>query len=100
MCSSVGLAILAFGLVLAHARPVFPAPAPANSRKLAGSSQSQAPQPDPWTTQQTVEPAALAKEITGPASGRPVVVCVSPHALYLGGHIPGAVYQGPGFNAE
>jgi len=26
-------------------------------------------------------------------------VSVSPHALYLGGHIPGAVYEGPGFSA-
>lgn len=97
---AVGLIILTGGLALSHARPALSAPKRANGQDLAGAKQAQPPQPDPWTSQQTVEPAALAKEITGPPSGRPVVVCVSPHALYLGGHIPGAVYEGPGFNAQ
>ncbi|MGA3293233.1 MAG: rhodanese-like domain-containing protein [Candidatus Acidiferrales bacterium] len=51
----------------------------------------------PWTAAQTVQPAELAKEL-GDTKGaeKPTVVCVAPHVLYLGGHIPGALYHGPG----
>jgi thiosulfate/3-mercaptopyruvate sulfurtransferase len=52
---------------------------------------------DPWATAQTVQPAALAKELSdAKAADKPTVVCVAPHALYLGGHISGALYHGPG----
>jgi thiosulfate/3-mercaptopyruvate sulfurtransferase len=56
---------------------------------------------DPWTAAQTVQPAALAKELAGsnPAD-KPTVVCVAPHALYLGGHIAGALYHGAGNTPE
>jgi Rhodanese-like domain len=47
-----------------------------------------------------VDAATLVKEISGPANVRPTIVSVSPHALYLGGHIPGAIYEGPGFSAQ
>ena len=41
---------------------------------------------DPWTPEQTVQPAALAKELAdSKPADKPVVVCVAPHALYLGG---------------
>lgn len=66
--------------------------------QAAAQGRSQAQQ-DPWTAAQTVDPATLVREISGPANQRPTIVSVSPHALYLGGHIPGAVYKGPGFSA-
>jgi thiosulfate/3-mercaptopyruvate sulfurtransferase len=56
---------------------------------------------DPWTPEQTVQPAALAKELAdSKPADKPVVVCVAPHALYLGGHIPGALYHGAGSTPE
>jgi thiosulfate/3-mercaptopyruvate sulfurtransferase len=68
--------------------------------QASGAKGAQAAQADPWTSDQTVDPATLAKEISGPPSQRPTIVSVSPHALYLGGHIPGAMYQGPGFSSQ
>jgi thiosulfate/3-mercaptopyruvate sulfurtransferase len=88
------------GIALTQPRSAFSQSAKANGDQSAGTKRTQAAQPDPWATDQTVDAAALVKEISGPASGRPVVVSVSPHALYLGGHVPGAVYQGPGFDAQ
>jgi hypothetical protein len=58
-------------------------------------------QTDPWTAAQTVQPAALAKELAdSKTADKPTVVCVAPHALYLGGHIPGALYHGAGSTPE
>jgi hypothetical protein len=91
---------LVCGIALTHPQPAFSQSAKANGDQSAGTKRTQAAQPDPWTSDQTVDAATLVKEISGPASGRPVVVSVSPHALYLGGHIPGAIYQGPGFSAQ
>jgi len=56
---------------------------------------------DPWTPAQTVQPAAFAKELTDakPAE-KPTVVCVAPHTMYIGGHIPGALFHGPGAKPE
>lgn len=56
---------------------------------------------DPWTAAQTVEPSALVKELAaGSDANRPTVVCVAPHFLFEGGHIPGAVYHGPGSSPQ
>lgn len=56
---------------------------------------------DPWTATQTVEPPALVKELaSGAAAKRPTVVCVAPRFLFEGGHIPGAVYHGPGSSPQ
>jgi thiosulfate/3-mercaptopyruvate sulfurtransferase len=56
---------------------------------------------DPWTAAQTVQPAALTKEL---ADAKPAdkltIVCVAPHAMYIGGHITGALYHGPGGKPE
>jgi len=56
---------------------------------------------DPWTAAQTVQPGDVAKEL-GDAKGanKPTVVCVAPHVLYEGGHIPGALFHGPGSTAQ
>lgn len=96
----LGLVCMAGGIALLQPRAVLARPAQAGAQGRASAKQVQTAQPDPWTREQTVDPATLAKEISGPRSSRPVVVSVSPHALYLGGHIPGAVFQGPGFNAQ
>jgi thiosulfate/3-mercaptopyruvate sulfurtransferase len=56
---------------------------------------------DPWTAAQTVQPADLAKELAGAkGAGKPTIVCVAPHALYEGGHIPGALFHGAGSTAQ
>jgi len=54
---------------------------------------TQSTKQDPWTIAQTVEPAALVKELA--SSNKPVVACVAPRFLYEGGHIPGASFHGP-----
>jgi hypothetical protein len=59
------------------------------------------PSSDPWTADQTVQPSDLVKELGDPQQAkRPTIVCVAPHVLYAGGHIPGALYDGPGMNAQ
>jgi hypothetical protein len=93
------------GIAAFSAARMLSAPRLGSSRSAAtiaaqsSTAKPQAQRPDPWTSDQTVDPATLVKEISGPANQRPTVVSVSPHALYLGGHIPGAVYEGPGFSA-
>jgi rhodanese-related sulfurtransferase len=50
---------------------------------------------DPWSGSQTVEPAALAKELSATnRSARPAVVCVGFRPLYQGAHISGAFFHG------
>jgi len=50
---------------------------------------------DPWSSAQTVQPADLAKEISAPAHpNEPVVVCAGFRPLYLGAHIPHALFHG------
>jgi hypothetical protein len=88
------------GIALMHPRSAFSQSVKVNGDQSTSAKRTQTAQPDPWTSDQAVDAATLVKEISGPASGRPVVVSVSPHALYLGGHIPGAVFQGPGFDAH
>jgi thiosulfate/3-mercaptopyruvate sulfurtransferase len=69
-------------------------------RGRAASAQANT-QSDPWTAAQTVQPAELVKELgDAKAAVKPTVVSVGPHALYSGGHIPGALYHGPGSTAE
>jgi hypothetical protein len=68
-------------------------PSSAPSRQAA-----QSPKSEPWTTAQAVEPHALAKELS--SGNKPTVVCVAPHFLYEGGHIPGASFHGPGSTSQ
>jgi 3-mercaptopyruvate sulfurtransferase SseA len=93
------MCLLAAG-ALAHSGDLTARPAQVKAQQSSESKQTQAPQSDPWTAAQTVDPATLAKEISGPANSRPTVVSVSPHIIYATGHIPGAVFQGPGNSAE
>jgi hypothetical protein len=58
---------------------------------------TQAQQPiasDPWTTEQTVQPADLVRELSGAKDNKPTVVYVGFRTLFLGGHIPGATFHG------
>jgi hypothetical protein len=51
---------------------------------------------DPWTAAQTVMPASFAAELQQEKGPHALVIYVGVRALYNGGHIPGAVYRGPG----
>jgi len=95
------VALLAIFVIARTARLLVHPPHSVDARATAlavpQSNPAPAPPSDPWTAAQTVQPAALAREIADPNSAkRPIVVCVAPHVLYSGGHIPGALYHGPG----
>jgi hypothetical protein len=51
---------------------------------------------DPWTAAQTVQPAQLVIELQQEKDPHVLVIYVGVKTLYNGGHIPGAVYYGPG----
>ena len=53
------------------------------------------PQTNPWKSSQVVEPARLAKMVSGKSAVKPVVVCVGFDFLFKGAHVPGASYAGP-----
>ena len=57
--------------------------------------------PDPWAAEQTISPAAFAKELADSKAGdRPTIVCVGFRNFYEGAHIPGASYHGPASTAD
>ena len=86
---------LCAGLVFAMTIAIAPLPA-RDAAHRAGAAQDAAS----WTPQETVEPAALVKELSRPPSRRPTVVCVGFRTLYEGAHVPGASFHGPAMNAE
>ncbi|HSC45973.1 MAG TPA: rhodanese-like domain-containing protein [Candidatus Acidoferrum sp.] len=51
---------------------------------------------EPWTAAQTVQPAQFAMELQQEKDPSPTVIYVGVKTLYAGGHIPGAVFYGPG----
>ena len=55
---------------------------------------------DPWTTEQTIQAGQFAKELQQENGPHPVVIYVGVRTLYNGGHIPGAVYYGPGSSEQ
>lgn len=55
---------------------------------------------DPWTPGETVEPARFADELKQEKDPYPTVIYVGAKTLYAGGHIPGAVYRGPGATGQ
>jgi len=57
-------------------------------------------QANPWKNSQVVEPAELAKIVSGRSGGKPVVVCVGFEFLFKGAHVPGAQFAGPASEAE
>ena len=54
---------------------------------------------DPWTTTQTVQPAQLVAELQD-KNQHPLIIYVGVRTLFAGGHIPGAVYFGPGSSEQ
>jgi len=56
-------------------------------------------EPDPWTPQQTVQPADLAKELEN-SKPAPTVVFVGFKRLYTAGHIKAAQYHGTAGSEE
>lgn len=54
---------------------------------------------DPWTKDQTVQPADLARELEN-TKAAPTVIFVGFQRLYTAGHIKGAVYHGTAGNPE
>jgi len=67
----------------------------AASSIFAARSLRAAPE-DPWTAKQTVQAADFAKELQQEKDPYPTVIYVGVKTLYEGGHIPGAVFYGPG----
>jgi len=51
---------------------------------------------DPWTPAETVQPARFAEELAQEKDPFPTTIYVGVKTLYVGGHIPGAVFHGPG----
>jgi thiosulfate/3-mercaptopyruvate sulfurtransferase len=88
-------------IVLLYGLSLLLVAAVATSAALSSLAAAEGAPTDPWTAAQTVQPADLAKELTdAKGAGKPTVVCVAPHALYEGGHIPGALFHGPGSSAQ
>lgn len=70
----------------------------AATHQAAGTAESvkHDDQPPPWTLAQSVDAAALAKELAdSKAANQPRIVCVGFHTLYDGAHIAGATFHGP-----
>jgi thiosulfate/3-mercaptopyruvate sulfurtransferase len=55
---------------------------------------------DPWTSVQTVQPGQLVAELQHEKDPHVQVIYVGPRTLYSGGHIPGAVFYGPGSSEQ
>jgi len=73
---------------VAHQAPKSPEPAKASANADD--------QPAPWTQAQSVDAAALAKELAdSKPANQPKIVCVGFHTLYNGAHIAGASFHGP-----
>jgi thiosulfate/3-mercaptopyruvate sulfurtransferase len=53
-----------------------------------------------WTSAQTVQPADLAAEFKSGKKPSLIVIQVGVRTLFLGAHIPGAVFHGPASSAE
>ena len=49
---------------------------------------------DPWPASQTMQPAELAKTLIDKYLSAPTVVFVGFRSLYVGGHVPDAVFHG------
>lgn len=49
---------------------------------------------DPWSASETMQPLTLVKILTDKYSSVPTVVYVGFHSLYVGGHVPDAVFHG------
>ena len=71
-----------------------------NPRSASASAVSPAVTAPKWKDARQISPSELAKKLSGPAAGRPVVLQVGFKVLYEGGHVPGAIFAGPASTAE
>jgi thiosulfate/3-mercaptopyruvate sulfurtransferase len=63
---------------------------------LHGAKSPAATSPDPWTSAQVVEPAALVNELASSQNAnKPIVVCVGFRTYFKNAHVPGAFLHGP-----
>ena len=88
------LAIITAALALGASTPL------CRSGQSNQTGQAEAPSSVPWQVNQVLQPEALAKTLSSPAAGKPLVICVGFRILYEGGHIVGAKFAGPASNAE
>ncbi len=92
----VGAVVIAAGIGLAARSQGLMAFAGATGGGASsGDPAAQAAAGEPWRTDQVIEPAALAKELSGSGPEKVTVLYVGYPLLYAGGHIPGARYLGP-----
>ena len=70
-----------------------------NSYGVTGASNPPVEATDPWTANDLIDPAALAKTLASPAGEKPTVLCVGVVRLFRGAHIVGAQFAGPGSTA-
>jgi thiosulfate/3-mercaptopyruvate sulfurtransferase len=77
-------------------RAAFMRAAATHQAAAAPESVKRADEPPPWTLAQSVDAAALAKELAdSKPANQPKIVCVGFHTLYNGAHIAGATFHGP-----
>jgi len=67
---------------------------------ISGGRSADAAVSDPWTAAQTVQPSDLVAELRQEKDSSPTLIYVGVKTLYAGGHIPGAVFYGPGSTAQ
>jgi thiosulfate/3-mercaptopyruvate sulfurtransferase len=88
LCAAIALA----ALLPAAFEYLSPRRAAAEAQSAAPASQAQS---DPWSASQTIHPSDLIKELgESKSTAKPVVVCVGFRPLYMGAHVPGAVFHG------
>ena len=94
--SFLGIAVFLAAMILAAA--YFSAPTGAGQSRIAALPVTS----DPWSASQTIEPSDLVKELglsegepgQSKSAAKPIVVCVGFRPLYMGAHVPGAVFHG------
>jgi thiosulfate/3-mercaptopyruvate sulfurtransferase len=90
----VGAALTVF-VAAAAALALRGAPTALVNRSIA--EQTQSPDPD-IPASKTIQPQELSRQLA--SNAKPIVVCVAPHFLYEGAHVPGAVFHGPGASPD
>ena len=95
--SFLGIAMFLSAMILAAG--YFSAPPTGAGQSMIAASPVTS---DPWSASQTIEPSDLVKELglskgqpgESKSGAKPIVVCVGFRPLYMGAHVPGAVFHG------
>jgi thiosulfate/3-mercaptopyruvate sulfurtransferase len=83
--------IISIGLFLMLFSPCSPRESNSEDGKKAAVS---------WTASQVIRPEELARLLDDKSASLPTIVYVGPHTLFVGGHIPGAVFHGAAANEQ